>query len=126
MDSKLQTIIDQVEKLTVLELADLVKALEEKFGVSAQAAVVSAPAAAEGAGAPAEEQTNFNVVLAETGTNKIGVIKAIREIVPALGLADAKTLAESAPKTVLENANKATADEAKAKLEAAGAKVELK
>ncbi|MEK7127163.1 MAG: 50S ribosomal protein L7/L12 [Patescibacteria group bacterium] len=125
MQDNIKNIIDQVEKLTVLELADLVKALEEKFGVSAQPAAAP-PVVTEGSSTPVDEQTNFNVVLAETGANKIGVIKAVREIVPSLGLADAKTLAESAPKIVLENANKATATEAKTKLEAAGAKVELK
>jgi large subunit ribosomal protein L7/L12 len=127
MNDKLQKIIDSVSELTVLELAELVKALEEKFGVSAQAVTVAGPAApAENAGEPKEEQTNFNVILADAGANKIGVIKAVREVVPTLGLADAKTLVESAPKTILENANKAAAEEAKKKLEAAGAKVELK
>lgn len=120
-------IIEEIEKLTVLEVADLVKALEEKFGVSAAAITVAgaAPAAAE-AGAPAEEQTSFNVVLANAGANKISVIKAVREVVPTLGLAEAKTLVESAPKNVLEGVNKVTAEEAKKKLEAAGATVELK
>ncbi len=129
MNDKIQKIIDSVSELTVIELADLVKALEEKFGVTAAAVSMAATAGGQTAGegaAPAEEQTNFNVVLAETGVNKIGVIKAVREVVPTLGLADAKTLVESAPKVVLENANKATAEEAKKKLEAAGAKVELK
>lgn len=128
MTDKLNKIIDEVSKLTVLELADLVKALEEKFGVSA-AAVSAAPVASSAsaeATADKEEQTNFNVVLAETGANKVAVIKAVREVVPTLGLSDAKTLVESAPKVVLENANKTTAEEVKKKLEAAGAKVELK
>jgi large subunit ribosomal protein L7/L12 len=127
MNDKLQKIIDSVSELTVLELAELVKALEEKFGVSAQAVTVAGSAAsAESSNEPKEEQTNFNVILTDAGANKIGVIKAVREVVPTLGLADAKALVESAPKTVLENANKAAAEEAKKKLEAAGAKVELK
>lgn len=115
-----------IEEMTVLELADLVKALEEKFGVSA--AMMAAPAAAGPAAAaePAEEQTTFNVVLASAGAQKIAVIKAIRELVPTLGLAEAKGLADSAPKEVLTGVNKKTAEEAKAKLTAAGATVELK
>ncbi len=120
-------LIDAISELSVLELSELVKALEEKFGVSAapmaQAAPQAAAAADEG---PKEEQTSFNVVIAAAGDNKIGVIKAVREVVPTLGLAEAKTLVESAPKEVLTGANKATAEEAKKKLEAAGAKVELK
>ncbi len=118
-----------VSEMSVLELADLVKALEEKFGVSAMPAAVAAPAAGAApadSSEPKEEQTVFNVILANAGTNKIGVIKAIRELVPTLGLQDAKTLAESAPKEVLTGVNKSTAEEAKKKLEAAGAKVELK
>lgn len=125
MSDKTKKIIEEVEKLSVLELSELVKALEEKFGVSAApvAAPVAAAAAEEG---PKEEQTTFNVVLANAGANKIGVIKAVREVVPTLGLAEAKTLVESAPKEVVTGVNKATAEEAKKKLEAAGATVELK
>lgn len=120
-------ILKAVEEMTVLELADLVKALEEKFGVTAAPAVVAAGAApAADAGEPKEEQTVFNVVLAEAGANKIGAIKAVRELVPTLGLQEAKALVESAPKEVLTGVNKSTAEEAKKKLEAAGAKVELK
>ncbi len=121
-------LIAAISELSVLELADLVKALEEKFGVSAAMPVATAaPAAsAESSGEPKEEQTTFNVVLAETGANKIGVIKAVREIVPTLGLKEAKDLVESAPKDVLTGVNKATAQEAQKKLETAGAKVELK
>jgi len=122
-------ILKAVGEMTVLELADLVKAIEEKFGVSAQpvAATTNAQAAsADSSGEPKEEQTVFNVVLSETGANKIGVIKAVRELVSTLGLQEAKTLVESAPKEVLTGVNKATAEEAKKKLEAAGAKVELK
>lgn len=114
-----------VEEMTVLELADLVKALEEKFGVTAAAPVAAAPAA-QASSEPKEEQTVFNVVLANSGAQKIQVIKAVRELVPTLGLTDAKALVDSAPKEVLTGVNKATAEEAKKKLEAAGAKVELK
>ncbi|HCM82759.1 MAG: 50S ribosomal protein L7/L12 [Candidatus Gottesmanbacteria bacterium GW2011_GWB1_44_11c] len=120
-------ILKAVEGMTVLELSDLVKALEEKFGVSAMPVATATPAAsAEGSGEPKEEQTVFNVVLAEAGANKIGVIKAVRELVPTLGLQEAKTLVESAPKEVLTGQNKSAAEESKKKLEAAGAKVELK
>lgn len=122
----LEGIIEKIEKLSVLELADLVHALEDRFGVTAAApmAVAAGPAAAA-AGEPAEEKTSFNVVLTNAGANKIGAIKAVREIVPTLGLKEAKDLVESAPKPVLEGVNKATAEEAKAKLTAAGATVEL-
>lgn len=120
-------ILKAVEEMSVLELSDLVKALEEKFGVSAApVATVSAPVAAAESGEPKEEQTVFNVVLSEAGANKIGAIKAVRELVPTLGLQEAKTLVESAPKEVLTGVNKSAAEEAKKKLEAAGAKVELK
>lgn len=125
---KQDELLKAVEEMSVLELSEFVKALEEKFGVSAQAMVAAAPAAA---GAPAaesaaEEQTVFNVVLANGGANKISVIKAVRELVPTLGLADAKALVDTAPKEVLTAVNKATAEEAKTKLTAAGATVELK
>lgn len=116
-----------IETMSVLELSDLVKALEEKFGVSA--AMMAAPAAAPSAAAdaaPVEEQTVFNVILATTGANKIAVIKAIRELVPTLGLKEAKDLADGAPKEVMSQVNKKTAEEAKAKLTAAGGTVELK
>jgi len=120
-------ILKAVEDMTVLELADLVKALEEKFGVSAAPVAVAAVGGAAAASEePKEEQTIFNVVLTSFGENKIGVIKAVRELVPSLGLSDAKTLVESAPKEVMTGVNKATSEEAKKKLEAAGAKVELK
>ncbi|OGG09665.1 50S ribosomal protein L7/L12 [Candidatus Gottesmanbacteria bacterium RBG_16_43_7] len=122
-------ILKAVEDMTVLELSELVKALEEKFGVSAAPVAVagSVPSAiANGSGEPKEEQTVFNVVLAAAGDNKIGVIKTVRELVPTLGLQEAKTLVETAPKEVLTGVNKATAGEAKKKLETAGAKVELK
>lgn len=117
-----------VEEMSVLELSELVKALEEKFGVTAAPVAVAASnaASAADAGEPKEEQTVFNVVLAEAGANKIGAIKAVRELVPTLGLQEAKALVEAAPKEVLTGVNKAAAEEAKKKLEAAGAKVELK
>jgi large subunit ribosomal protein L7/L12 len=116
--------LDAVGAMSVMELNDLVKAFEEKFGVSA--AAMSAPAAGGGAAAAAvEEQTEFNVVLAEVGANKVGVIKAVREIT-GLGLKEAKDLVDGAPKTVKEALPKADAEAAKKKLEEAGAKAELK
>ena len=123
-----EKIMEMVEKMTVLELNDLVKALEEKFGVSASAPVmVTGGASANGVVAePEEEKTEFDVVLTEAGANKIGVIKAVREINSTLGLVEAKNLVESAPKAILEGAKKEDAQEAKKKLEEAGAKVELK
>ncbi len=120
-------LLKAVEEMSVLELSDFVKALEEKFGVSATpVATATAPAVAPAEEVPKEEQTVFNVVLAAAGDNKIGVIKAVRELVPTLGLQEAKTLVESAPKEVLTGVNKSAAEEAKKKLETAGAKVELK
>jgi large subunit ribosomal protein L7/L12 len=112
-----------LDSMTVMELNDLVKAIEEKFGVSA--AAMSAPAAAGAAAAPVEEKTEFNVVLLEAGANKVSVIKAVREIT-GLGLKEAKDLVDGAPKNVKEGIAKADADAAKKKLEDAGAKVELK
>src|SRR5687767_3077748 len=123
----INALVENLSGLTVLEVADLVKQLEEKWGVSAAAPV--AVAAAGGAAAPAaavEEKTAFDVVLKEAGANKINVIKEVRAAVPGLGLAEAKALVEGAPKTVKEGATKAEADEIKKKLEAAGAKVEIK
>ena len=122
-------LIKAVEEMSVLELSELVKALEEKFGVSAQAFAAAPAAAGAAAGAdeePKEEQTVFNVVIASSGANKIGVIKALRELVPTLGLKEAKDLVDAAPKEVMTAVNKKTADEAKEKLTAAGATVELK
>ncbi|MEI7959178.1 MAG: 50S ribosomal protein L7/L12, partial [Verrucomicrobiota bacterium] len=110
---------------TVLEVADLVKNLETKWGVSA-AAPVAAAAPAAAAAAPVEEKTAFDVVLKEVGANKIGVIKEVRAAVAGLGLAEAKALVEGAPKTVKEGVTKAEAEEIKKKIEAAGAKVEIK
>ncbi|MBJ2160250.1 MULTISPECIES: 50S ribosomal protein L7/L12 [Variovorax] len=112
-----------LDSMTVLELNELVKAIEEKFGVSA--AAMAGPAAAGPAAAVAEEQTEFNVVLADVGANKVSVIKAVREIT-GLGLKEAKDLVEAAPKAVKEALSKADAEAAKKKLEEAGAKVELK
>ncbi|AZG06850.1 50S ribosomal protein L7/L12 [Pigmentiphaga sp. H8] len=120
-------IIDAIAGLTVLELSELIKDLEDKFGVSAAAAAVAvaAPAAAGGAAAAAEEQTEFNVILAEVGANKVNVIKAVRELT-GLGLKEAKDLVDGAPKPVKEGVAKADAEAAKKKLEEAGAKVEVK
>ncbi len=120
---KIENLIAEIEKLTVLELADLVKAIEEKFGVSAAAAaVVAAPVA--GGAAAAEEKTSFNVVLKEAGANKIAVIKAVREAT-GLGLKEAKELVDGAPKTVKENASKEEAENLQKALTDAGAVVEL-
>lgn len=129
MAADLDTIADQLSGLTVIEAADLVKKLEEKWGVSAAAPVAVAaagPAAAGGDAAPAEEKTEFDVILTEVGSNKIAVIKEVRGAVSGLGLADAKALVESAPKPIKEGATKEEAEEIKKKLEAAGAKVEVK
>jgi large subunit ribosomal protein L7/L12 len=123
LSEKLQKIAQEVEGLTVVEMADLAKYLEDKFGVSAMPAVAAAPAAAA---APAEEKTSFTVILTQAGANKLNVIKAVREILPTLGLMDAKKLVESAPKEIVANVKKDAAEEAKKKLETAGAKVELK
>lgn len=120
-----EEILEAIASKTVLEISELIKMMEEKFGVSATAAVAVAGPAAAAAAAPAEEKTEFDVVLAEFGSNKIGVIKAVREIT-GLGLKEAKDLVEGAPKTVKEGVAKAEAEELKKKLEAAGAKVELK
>lgn len=125
VSKELEKIIEQIEKLSVLELADLVHALEERFGVSAQAQVAGPAAASTGSGEPTEEKTTFNVILSAAGANKISVIKAVRELVPTLGLKEAKDLVEAAPKPVLESVNKVTAEEAKQKLTAAGGTVEL-
>ena len=124
-------LVDQLSGLTVLEIAGLVKQLEEKWGVSAAAPVAMAAAPATGSGAApaaaaAEEKTTFEVVLKEMGANKIGVIKEVRAAVPGLGLAEAKALVEGAPKTIKEGVTKEEADEIKKKVEAAGAKVEIK
>lgn len=123
-----EDLIKAIEEMSVMDLADLVKALEEKFGVSAQAMVTpaTAPAEASAEEEPVEEQTVFNVVIASSGANKIAVIKALRELVPTLGLKEAKDLVDAAPKEVMTAVNKKTAEEAKTKLTAAGGTVELK
>ncbi|MCH8617792.1 50S ribosomal protein L7/L12 [Undibacterium sp. TS12] len=117
-------ILEAVGAMSVMDLNDLVKAFEEKFGVSA-AAVAAGPAAGGGAAAAVEEQTEFNVILSEVGANKVGVIKAVREIT-GLGLKEAKDLVDGAPKAVKEGVAKADAEAAKKKLEEAGAKADLK
>jgi large subunit ribosomal protein L7/L12 len=118
---KIEKLLEEIDSLTVIELSELVKGIEEKYGVSA--AAVAAPAAG-GAAAAAEEKTNFDVVLKETGANKIAVIKVVRDVT-GLGLKEAKDLVEGAPKTVKEGAEKAEAEEIKAKFVEAGAVVEL-
>ena len=119
-------ILDAISGMTVLELSELIKEMEEKFGVSAAAAAVAVAAPAAGGGAAAaEEQTEFNVILTEAGANKVSVIKAVREIT-GLGLKEAKDLVDGAPKPVKEGMAKADAEAAKKKLEEAGAKAELK
>ena len=120
-------LVDQLSGLTVLEIADLVKQLEEKWGVSAAAPVAVAAAAGGGAAAaPVEEKTSFYVILADAGGNKIAVIKEVRAAVAGLGLAEAKALVEGAPKALKEGVTKEEAEEIKKKIEAAGAKVEIK
>jgi large subunit ribosomal protein L7/L12 len=124
-----EQIVEQLSGLTVLEIADLVKKLEEKWGVSAAAPVaIAAPAAGGGAAAApvAEEKTTFDVILKEVGGNKIAVIKEVRAAVSGLGLAEAKALVESAPKPVKEGVTKQEAEDIKKKIDAAGAKVEIK
>ena len=120
---KITAMIEEVKTLTVLELAELVHALEEEFGVSAAAAAVAAPAA--GAAAAEEEKTEFDVILAEAGATKMQVIKLVKEIT-GLGLKEAKAIVDGAPKAVKEKVSKAEADDIKKKLEEAGAKVEVK
>ena len=126
--ANLETLVNDISGLTLLETSELVKLLETKLGVSAAAPVAAAaPAAAGGAAAPAAEaKTSFDVILKEVGANKIGVIKEVRAAVPGLGLAEAKALVEGAPKTVREGATKEEAEDIKKKLEAAGAKAEIK
>jgi large subunit ribosomal protein L7/L12 len=124
-------LVEQLSELSVLDIAGLVKQLEEKWGVSGAApvAVAAGPAAGAAGGAaaaPAEEKATFDVILQEMGANKIGVIKEVRSAVPGLGLAEAKALVEGAPKTIKEGVTKQEAEEIKKKIEAAGAKVEIK
>lgn len=120
-----EEILESISKMSVMDVVDLIKLMEDKFGVSAAAVAVAAPQASGAAQAPAEEKTEFTVILAKTGDNKINVIKAVREIT-GLGLKEAKDLVEGAPKPVKEGVPKAQADEIKKKLEDAGATVEVK
>ena len=121
-----EEILDTISNMTVLEIVDLISAMEEKFGVSAAAVAVAAPAGGgAAAAAPAEEKTEFDVVMTAVGDNKVGVIKAVRAIT-SLGLKEAKDLVESAPATIKEAVSKADADNFKKQLEEAGAKVEIK
>ena len=124
-------LVEQLSELSVLEIAGLVKQLEEKWGVSAAAPVAAGPVAAAGVGggapaASAEEKSTVDIILKEMGSNKIAVIKEVRGAVPGLGLAEAKALVEGAPKTIKEGVSKQEAEEIKKKIEAAGAKVEIK
>ncbi len=122
-----EDLMKAIEEMSVLELSDLVKTLEEKFGVSAQSMVAAAaPSAAAPDAAPKEEQTVFNIVLASAGANKIAVIKMLRELIPTLTLVEAKNKVDTAPQEIMSQVNKKTAEEAKAKLTGAGATVELK
>ena len=125
VSKNVQKIIDAVKELSLMEVSELVKALEEEFGVSAAAPMMAAPAAA-GAVAEVEEKDEFDVVLKDAGSDKIGAIKAVRTLKPELGLSEAKAFVESAPKTVLEAAKKEDAEAAKKTLEEAGCTVELK
>ena len=126
MADELKPIIESLSKLTVLQMAELVKTLEKEWGVSAAAPVAAAVAAPAAAAAAAPAKDTVDVILANAGANKIGAIKAVREVVPGLGLADAKALVESAPKPLKEGATKDEAEAIKKKMEAAGAKVEIK
>ncbi len=124
--SKLDKIVEDLSALTVLEAADLAKLLEEKWGVSAAAPVAAAAGPAVAAGPAAEAQTEFSVILKDAGDKKINVIKVVREVVPSLGLKEAKDLVEAAPKPVKEGVSKEEAETIKKKLEETGAKVEIK
>ncbi|MCA9373013.1 50S ribosomal protein L7/L12 [Candidatus Woesebacteria bacterium] len=128
LSAKLQKIVDAVKELSLVEVSDLVKAFEDEFGVSAAAPMMmgAMPAGAGADAAPAEEQTEFDVILKDGGSNKIGAIKAVRTLKQELGLGEAKAFVESAPKTVLEGVNKEEAEAAKKTLEEAGCVVELK
>lgn len=128
VSAKVQKIVDAVKELSLMEVSELVKALEKEFGVTAAAPMMAAPAAgaATGDAAPAEEKDEFDVILKDAGSNKIAAIKAVRQLKPELGLGEAKTFVESTPKTVLEGAKKEDAEAAKKTLEEAGAVVELK
>ena len=126
LSAPVQSLVDAVKKLSLMEASELVKALEAEFGVSAAAPMMMGAAPAAAAAAPEEEQTEFDLILKDAGSNKIGAIKAVRQLKPELGLGEAKTFVESAPKTVLEGAKKEDAAAAKKLLEEAGCVVELK
>jgi large subunit ribosomal protein L7/L12 len=124
--AKVQKLVDAIKELSLMEVSELVKAIEDEFGVSAAPVMMAGGAMPAGEAAAAEEKDEFDVVLAGAGSNKIAVIKAVRTLKPDLGLADAKKFVESAPQTILEGAKKEDAEKAKASLEEAGATVELK
>lgn len=126
LSAKVQKIVDAVKELSLIEVSELVKALETEFGVSAAAPVMMGAAVGAAAAAPVEEQTEFDLILKDAGANKIGAIKAVRTLKPELGLGEAKAFVESLPQTVLEGAKKEDAQAAKATLEEAGCVVELK
>lgn len=126
MSDKVQKLVDAVKELSLMEVSELVKALEEEFGVTAAAPMMMGAMPAAGAAAPAEEQTEFDVILKDAGSNKIGAIKAVRTLKPELGLGEAKAFVEATPKTVLEGAKKEDAEAAKKALEEAGCVVEMK
>lgn len=126
LSKPVQEIVDKVEKLSLMEVSELVSALEDKFGVSAAAPMMMGGAMPAADAAPVEEQTEFDVILKDGGSNKIGAIKAVRTLKPELGLGEAKAFVESAPKPVLEGAKKEDAEAAKKALEEAGCVVELK
>lgn len=126
LSAKVQKIVDAVKELSLMEVSELVKALEDTFGVSAAAPMMAAGPAAGAPAAAAEEQTEFDVILKDAGSNKIGAIKAVRTLKPELGLGEAKAFVEATPKTVLEGAKKEDAEAAKKALEEAGCVVELK
>ncbi len=126
LSAPVQSLVDAVKKLSLMEVSELVSALEDEFGVSAAAPMMMGAMPAAAAAAPVEEQTEFDVILKDAGSNKIGAIKAVRQLKPELGLGEAKTFVESAPKPVLEGAKKEDAQNAKKLLEDAGCVVELK
>lgn len=126
LSAKVQKLVDAVKELSLMEVSELVKALEDEFGVSAAAPMMMGAAPAAAAAAPVEEQTEFDVILKDAGANKIGAIKAVRTLKPELGLGEAKTFVESAPKPVVTGVDKKTAEAAKKALEEAGCVVELK
>lgn len=126
LSASVQSIVDSVKKLSLMEVSELVKALEDEFGVSAAAPMMMGAMPGAVAAAPVEEQTEFDVILKDAGSNKIGAIKAVRQLKSELGLGEAKAFVESAPKTVLEGAKKEDAQAAKKLLEDAGCVVELK